>query len=409
MVPICDAHDESHGPFAQTPAAGASQTVSPIRMATVGVGTRWAFRTLSPVTVSSPIVRLRDVIKPLDPDISGWQRLSRSPIGLVPINGDPMVIDRDRLSKAIRNAEATPAEIDWVGPRRIQVHYDPSSSPSIPVSQSAHRQPLSSNGLSSNGLSPNGNSPVATAFHSPPRYAAEPNRPDSIGAAANRPGPSLSEFDAKRVVMWINTALERQHPSIHSSYQVDFDLKQNALVSLQRMTGVPSINPSSEIREGGCQFSIEGRGIGGPCKAVIQASLSAHPLVAFARKSLQRGHRLTSTDIVLKPLPESEMEPSFSTDPADLVGLEVRGLLRKDRPISRDDIRQPIVVRRGDLVDLRVVGGGLTVTTRAKAVSEGAESETIEVETVSPRKRLLARVVHPGLVEIVTRPPRVSR
>ena len=60
---------------------------------------------------------------PLDPNMAGWQRLSRSPIGLVPLSGQPMMIRRERLAKAIRGAEATPLAIDWVGPTNIEVIY----------------------------------------------------------------------------------------------------------------------------------------------------------------------------------------------------------------------------------------------------------------------------------------------
>ena len=54
------------------------------------------------------------------------------------------------------------------------------------------------------------------------------------------------------------------------------------------------------------------------------------------------------------------------------------------------------------------MGGGITVTTNAKSHGDGAESDLIEIETFEPRKRLLARVVQPGLVEIVTRAPKVN-
>ena len=58
-----------------------------IRPSSVDAKTRWAFRAVSPVTVHSNIVRLGDVVRPLDPDMAGWQRLSRSVIGLVPLGG----------------------------------------------------------------------------------------------------------------------------------------------------------------------------------------------------------------------------------------------------------------------------------------------------------------------------------
>ena len=80
--------------------------------------TRWMLRTKSDVRVGSPIVRLGDIVEPNDPNMAAWKRLARAPIGLVPIGGQAMVIDRDRLNSIILASEATPHVIDWVGEKK---------------------------------------------------------------------------------------------------------------------------------------------------------------------------------------------------------------------------------------------------------------------------------------------------
>jgi flagella basal body P-ring formation protein FlgA len=85
--------------------------------------------------------------------------------------------------------------------------------------------------------------------------------------------------------------------------------------------------------------------------------------------------------------------------------MEVRTTLRADQPISIGNIGSPILIHRGDLVELRVLSGGVTVKTNAKSLGDGSESDLVEIETMRPRKRLVARVVQTGLVEIVTRSP----
>ena len=79
-----------------------------------------------------------------------------------------------------------------------------------------------------------------------------------------------------------------------------------------------------------------------------------------------------------------------------------------NRPIVKSDVRKPTLVRRGDLLDLRVVGAGIVVTTSAKALGDGPLDGLIEVETMRPRKRKIARVVASGVVEILSRPPQVG-
>ena len=108
------------------------------------------------------------------------------------------------------------------------------------------------------------------------------------------------------------------------------------------------------------------------------------------------------------PVDTDKLKPDQLIDPAEIVGMEVRNTLRADQPIPASSIGSPILIHRGELVEVRVISGGVTVSTNAKALSDGSESELIEVETMRPKKRLVARVVQIGRVEIVTRAPAVQ-
>lgn len=317
--------------------------------------------------------------------MAGWQRLRRSPIGLVPIDGRPMTIRRARLAEAIRDAEATPLAIDWVGPTAIKVLYKKSDDDDT-------RRQHSGTGVI-----------VPAAYGEP----ANDVRAGVPGPSDRR--PSLSENDAKRVIHWIELGIQRLLPSVDEAYQIEVDASQSGLVPLRGISAVTAIEPRDQIHQGRCRFHVVGRGIDGPVKTEIQITLSEHPRVVMPRKNLPRGHQIEPHDLQLSPIPEQEMNSSFVLDPSELIGMEIRGVVRARQPIRRDDVGPPILVHRGDLIEVRVVGAGISVTTNAKSLGEGAVSELIEIETLQPRRRLVARVVRPGLVEIVTRAPKVSR
>lgn len=346
-----------------------------IEVATVDAQTRWAFRTVSPVIVRSPIVRLGDVVKPLDPNMAGWQRLRRSPIGLVPLGGQSMTIERHRLAQAIYDAEATPRGIDWVGPARIQVTFQAADSPS-----------------------PTDRKKVTAVVYN-----------DHVGSSVPSGNPSpLSSSEAERILHWIKLALDREQSSVAERYRIEIDRRQAALTQLRSISGVTSIQPHDPIAEGTCRFHVVGRSGDGPVQSLVAVQLTAHPLVVVARRSLPRGHRIGPGDLTIMPLAEDKVDTDFLIDPDRAIGLEVRGNVRANRPIPRSSLGAPTLVHRGDLIEVRVAAGGITVTSSAKALSDGAESDLIEIETHRPRKRLVARVVEPGLVEIITRAPRVS-
>ena len=133
------------------------------------------------------------------------------------------------------------------------------------------------------------------------------------------------------------------------------------------------------------------------------------PKVVVPRVSLARGHQIAATDLEVQTIQSELMKPEYVTDVAEVIGMEARSSLSANRPIRRDRLGAPILIHRGELVEVQVVGGGITVSTKGKANSDGAASELIEIETLQPRKRLLGRVVHAGLVEIITRAPGVRR
>jgi flagella basal body P-ring formation protein FlgA len=289
-----------------------------------------------------------------------------------------LTIDRDRLERAILDAEATPLAIDWYGPRRIEVSYlrtdhDRASD----VTQVSHQQPVDASSVSPSG---------------PP------------GATTTS---KTGRLDADRIVQWIELALDRSERELATEFQVEVPRDQPNFSELAEMIGVTEISSLGTVEAGRCRFRIVGRSKQGPVETEIDLLLKPHPKVAVPRRALPRGHRISAGDLEMQPLPEEELTPEHVMDAAEVIGMEIQGTAPARRPLIRSSLGAPTLVRRGDLIEVRVVGGGVTVTTHAKSLDDGAAGDLVEVESLEPRKRLLARVVQPGLVEIITRAPKV--
>ena len=123
------------------------------------------------------------------------------------------------------------------------------------------------------------------------------------------------------------------------------------------------------------------------------------------RTSLARGHRISESDLDVIAISAEKLESNLIIDASQIIGMEVRKTLRAQQPIPAGDIGSPVLIHRGDLIEVRVMSGGVTVTTNAKSLGDGSESDLVEIETMRPKKRVVARVVRTGLVEIVTRAP----
>ena len=305
-----------------------------------------------------------------------------------------MTIDRERLGQAIKSAEATARNIDWIGAEQIRVQYRPTSD----VKDWSEVIQTSANWT------------VPTHHPATPAHPSIRQRHRALMPTTDADLPQADPVLIKRLIYWIELAIGRLYPEVGEAHALLIDPKQRSLRILQAATGVDHVEFASEsIRAGKYRVMVTGRSKDGPMRAEIEVVLEAHPVAIVAKESFRRGHRFQSHELTTRPIPEEEWDDRFVTSPDELIGMEAKATVRENVPITRDTFGKPILIHRNDRVEVRVIGGGINITTNGKAMEEGSESDLIEVETMEPRKRLIARVAGPGLVEILTRPPRVSQ
>ncbi len=83
-------------------------------------------------------------------------------------------------------------------------------------------------------------------------------------------------------------------------------------------------------------------------------------------------------------------------DPENAVGSLARRRLDAGTILRTDALVPPIVVRRGELVSVHCVSGGVVVKTKARAQQDAREGERIEMRVDGSRKSFVARVIAPG-------------
>ncbi len=496
-------------------------------------------RSRNNVALASNLIRLGDVVEPVVSDMPGWSRIARLGIGLVPVDGTEMVIERDRLEPFIHSSHKSPVLIRWIGPQKINVRCQSGRAKPQPTAMAGPEHHAESAKIASvpeilraSATSPldGANTKLATqrsianvdrqyllkvkrwivsAFLSSgenrlDRYEFQVAEVEKIrptkrnldvailgtgfvqvtdpttrepayvpaGAlnvdvngdlvlASERASMALCPVvnipnDAQDIRIKSDGTVEAQsgdvgiwtkvgkiEVSTHlpgrgrvsrdeavtlasatglgpemlaaeagGSWQVLQGFlespRQEAYQDFESIAGVEAVTCLHSLREGLCKFRLQGRGLDGPVDLIVGLHLTAKPVVAAPKKSYPRGHRLALQDLHLIPIELGEVDEKQFDSLQQLVGMEVSKSLRLNRPILRSDVRQPTIVRRGDLLDLRVVGAGIVITTAAKALEDGPLNGLVEVETLRPRKRKFARVVSSGVVEILSRPPRVG-
>ena len=496
-------------------------------------------RSRNNVALASNLIRLGDVVEPVVSDMPGWSRIARLGIGLVPVDGTEMVIERDRLEPFIHSSHKSPVLIRWIGPQKINVRCQSGHAKPQPTAMAGPEHHAESAKIASvpeilraSATSPldGANTKLATqrsianvdrqyllkvkrwivsAFLSSgenrlDRYEFQVAEVEKIrptkrnldvailgtgfvqvtdpttrepayvpaGAlnvdvngdlvlASERASMALCpvvnipndaqdiriksdgtvEAQSGDVGIWTNVGKIEVSSHLPGRGRVSRDEavtlasatglgpemlaaeaggswqvlqgflespRQEAYQDFESIAGVEAVTCLHSLREGLCKFRLQGRGLDGPVDLIVGLHLTAKPVVAAPKKSYPRGHRLALQDLHLIPIEVGEVDEKQFDSLQQLVGMEVSKSLRLNRPILRSDVRQPTIVRRGDLLDLRVVGAGIVITTAAKALEDGPLNGLVEVETLRPRKRKFARVVSSGVVEILSRPPQVG-
>lgn len=135
----------------------------------------------------------------------------------------------------------------------------------------------------------------------------------------------------------------------------------------------------------------------------VLAEITAGKSVVTVTRPIGRGDLITAADVQLVPGQSTEVEAAAFHSIDEVVGKEARQAISAGRPINRDAIRSPVVVRRGEVVTVYARSAGIRVRTVARAREEGSIDDLITVEAMDTRKAFFARVCGVQEVEIFAR------
>jgi len=363
--------------------------------------------------LTTPLIRLRDVASPIGDQSGWWDRAGNGVVGMMAVDSTEMVIDRARLISALNNDSSAP-HIDWTGPESVRIrfirtpsHARQDQSPTPGYQAAGNAEAVSATAVVTDYQPDSKVSQVSgVALGLSTQVMTGQSLPMPEKAAPSQMA-ELTPVDADRLIRLIQFAIDRFDITLRESYDIDIAPQQISLRQLADVRRVDKIDFLSAPTEGPVVATVYAMTSRQAITGKVEIHFTARPLVVVPRDSLRRGHIISRSDLMLKPAPRGLPIASTLIDLEDAVDMQVVNVLQKDRPILSTSISRPILIERGDLVEIQVIGGGIMVATSGKSLSQGAAGDLIAVETIETRKKVMARVARPGLVEIATRPPRV--
>jgi flagella basal body P-ring formation protein FlgA len=221
--------------------------------------------------------------------------------------------------------------------------------------------------------------------------SVEAEQPPVVLRVSRTHGPAEVRRAQQIVASAIVRHLEAQ-ASTKESFTADVELSDEAIRCVLMAGRIDSISGGQTPWLGAQDFVAEVLSSEGRTALAVKAKVSVAPAVVVAVRAVPRGAVIQASDVQLDRSQPVVGKGELATTLEDVVGKEAAQAIAAGRPIDRDAVRQPVLVRKGEVVTVYVRSPGVQVRTAARAKDTGSRGELIAVESLENRKSFLARV-----------------
>jgi flagella basal body P-ring formation protein FlgA len=193
--------------------------------------------------------------------------------------------------------------------------------------------------------------------------------------------------------------------------RIECSIQGSQLGQLAMATSAPVCSGGSAPWTGRQNFVFSFATPDGPAKVQVAADIAEPPIPAIvATRPVARGSVITAADVELRmvePTTKTSGTRAVAASIEKIIGQEARQPLQTGEIVFADQVKSPLLVKRGDLISVGSQGGGIRVRTSARALQDGAHGELIQIEALESKQRYDARVVGVRQAAIFT-PTRVE-
>lgn len=140
---------------------------------------------------------------------------------------------------------------------------------------------------------------------------------------------------------------------------------------------------------------------GGPARVAVSRVSSATRAPARRGRALAYARDMTAGEIVraqdlVWAAPDVGVPLDAPHDADAVIGMAARRPLREGAAVSLHDVSAPMVVKRGDMVQVSYEADGIKLVLQAKAMSDAAIGDTVNVVNPASKKIVQAVAAGPG-------------
>lgn len=170
---------------------------------------------------------------------------------------------------------------------------------------------------------------------------------------------------------------------------------------LKRCDQSPSLILKDTANSGG-NINVEVSCKGDPTWTILVPAMArVYRSVAVAGRNLQRGEVVSESDLVTDIKDVSDFRMGFCLTPDAIVGKEVKFTINKGETFRTSALNAPMVIKRGDTVNMEAIVGEISVKAHGTAISDGRVGQQIRVKNNQSARVINAKVVGPGQVQSI--------
>ncbi len=243
--------------------------------------------------------------------------------------------------------------------------------------------------------------------------------------------PELINTLEKQVAEALTVYLDRclttdpQQPS-HLPWNVSLKLSNEQAYALATGGRIDDISGGSNPLTGPQRFDIRMSRTdfrtGKPVVVSVDADVVLPQQAVVVKRSLPKGYIIGESDVELRRV-ESLKNDGFFIDRSAVVGMETTTSVREFSTLDSNMLKQPTLVKKGDIVTVRSMNNGIVVRVYGKALDDGVKGGNILVERIDedapkagrsrrgPQEALptfTARVADAGTVDVYAAARRVN-
>ena len=132
----------------------------------------------------------------------------------------------------------------------------------------------------------------------------------------------------------------------------------------------------------------------------IAGSYGAMIDVPVVSRQFSRTDIIAADDLHMTAVPERLLRKDTITDPKQLVGQSPRAGISPNRPIRVSEVSSPIVIKKGEMVEMLYTTPYIHIRATGVALEDGAKGSVIRVKNQKSERAVSGRVQAAGRVEV---------